>query len=151
MESGTDTWVIVLAAFGGGLAGAILQPLTSYIMQRLQSRETIRKARQRSVRRMIFQYIRHTRRVQAIALTNIQGQRVALDDMPFWEPERIDDKGLHGLVADYNKASSQLFVQATMKPDHSQELMEQLDQRLNELQRKITARMDGLNYPEIDD
>ena len=47
-------WAIVLvAAFGGGLAGAVLQPLVTFWLQRMNSGKDIRKRRERSLRRML--------------------------------------------------------------------------------------------------
>lgn len=48
-------WAIVLvAAFGGGLAGAVLQPVVTYAMDRLRSKERIQKSRERALRRMVM-------------------------------------------------------------------------------------------------
>ncbi len=145
----TDTWVIVLAAFSGGLAGAVLQPLLSYVFERLRAGETIRKGRQRNIRRMVFDYIRFTRRVQGSVLS---GKAPGMEGLPFWEPERIDDATLHDLVVGYNEKSAELFGVGSPLPGKNvdQGRVKQLDGDLNDLQRRITARMDTLNYPEID-
>ena len=45
----SDTVTVLGAAFGGGLAGAVLQPVVSYVLQRAHSGEEIRKGRERVV------------------------------------------------------------------------------------------------------
>lgn len=114
MSGTTDTWVIVVAAFGGGLVGAILQPLLSYAFDRVRAAETIRKNRERSLRRMIFAKIRETRRVQAWAGGIIFGRDPVTDPSPiggpFWEPHRIKNAELFKNVEAYDKRAARLHT-----------------------------------------
>ena len=171
MDSGTDTWVIVLAAFGGGLLGAVLQPALTHILELIRAGATIRKRREQSLRKMLMSQIRegrqflarslrfemahrlgrpldHTERMQLIDQT-MEGTTQKSPDY-LWQPERIEDDGLRNSANDYAQTAADLWGESTMKnPDYSRVIA--LSQRLESLQKQITARMDELNWPESDD
>ncbi len=111
-------WAIVLAAaFGGGLAGAVLQPVVSYGMERLRRGEEIRKSRERSLRRMINHAIAEGRECAMLSFLIEEGLkhcapltpeqigaklneaegRLTWKDMP-WQPDRIKDPALRQLA-----------------------------------------------------
>ena len=157
--NGTDTWVIVLAAFGGGLAGAILQPILSYFMHRLTSGDEIRRDRQRSLRRMLVSEIRWTRKRQAWATSKALEQSLGIDlavgplpfmGGPFWEPERIEDAELRKKVKEYSERGNAIVRATHGAPTIDEAEVKRLDSELNDSQQRITARMDSLNWPEAD-
>ena len=155
MGDTTDTWLIVVAAFGGGLAGAILQPLMSYALDRVRSTETIRKNRERSLRRMLFAKIRATRTVQAWAMTRALEQELGRSPStgslpiggPFWEPHRIKEPELKNKVEEYSGLSASLYT-AGYRLDVGE--IRRLDEKLDALQVEITLTMDDLNWPEAE-
>ena len=167
MNDGSDTWVIVLAAFGGGLVGAVLQPVLSYLFDRLRSETTIRKARQRNNRRMIMAQIREGRGYLASAsmfrlllsaseplvdrVTRIDRLQPEKPAGYLWQPERIDDQTLRDMAVDYNEAAASLYGQIIQEPPDYDET-ERLSELLEVLQVQITTRMDKeLNWPEVED
>lgn len=166
MNDATDTWVIVLAAFGGGLVGAVLQPVLSYLFDRLRSETTIRKTRQRNNRRMITVQIVQGRRVMGYLVTlqlldrserpmdlSERFKRIEeIRDLPkgyLWQPERVDDEKLRTLVDAYADAHMKLSGEMVLAPDY--EKTNRLSEQLDGLQRQITSRMDELNWPEVED
>ena len=54
-----DVAVTVVAAFGGGLAGAILQPLTEYLVGRRRASDERRRADRRDARKIVETEILH--------------------------------------------------------------------------------------------
>lgn len=147
--------VIVVAAFGGGLAGAILQPLMSYALDRVRSKERIRKDRERSLRRMLFAEIRETRRLQAWARSIALGTELNRDlgtgpapfGGPFWEPHRIKHDALRKVVEEYNRLKASLYT-AGYEKDVDE--IRRVDAQLNQLQVEITRIMDEQDWPEAD-
>ncbi len=162
MDNGTDTWVIVLAAFGGGLFGAILQPVVTYAMQWLRSGEEIRKARERHLRRMMEAQMRWSRNLQAVMLiATLSGRdpvafarasgdyEAILGELPPWRPHRIRDEQLSGMATRYTGLNTALM-------DHYREsvaeqaIVEELCNALKKLEPKIDERMDELAWPEAE-
>jgi hypothetical protein len=78
-----DEVVVVEAAFGGGLAGAILQPLTSYAMDGLRSGDRKRMGLERNLRRMITNQILYGMNLKVAIGANayLEGQARSLNWM----------------------------------------------------------------------
>ena len=159
-------WAIVLvAAFGGGLAGAVLAPVMTYLMQRIGSSDQIRKNRERYLRRMIVARIRAGRSAASEALMAIgrafrdptvsgdesASPAVAPQDSPLWQPERISDRDLQKLARRYDKLRNDLRVGARFGNEWVEESLDRLVTEIGGLEEQITARMDELNWPEVDD
>ena len=167
MIDATDTWVIVLAAFGGGLVGAVVQPLLSYFLELLRSKATIRKTRQRNNRRMITVQIVQGRRVMGNLVTSQLLERSGrpmdpserfkrieeLRDLPkgyLWQPERVDDEKLRTMLREYVDTYMKLWGEMLLdSPNY--EKTNRFSEQLDELQRHITSRMDELNWPEVEE
>lgn len=162
-------WAIVLvAAFGGGLAGAVLEPVVTYWLGRIRAAEQRLQRRRRTLRRMLSARIafgRHTMARQIMVFVRLkagtpmdQAEKNQLllegydnvDSMPPWEPERIDDIELRGMAERYNQALGDLLWQLAMDaPDKAE--CDRLSDELEGLQQRIIGRMDELNWPEVDD
>jgi hypothetical protein len=158
-------WAIVLiAAFGGGLAGAVLQPITSYAMDRLRASEQIRKSHERTLRRMIESKIEAAQRVN-VALHVVWGfhqfgspappvrDLLKAEDFPISGPvltsDRIADPELGAMAAEYSKLTTDLVV-AVFFQELDAESVEKLlpmTHRLSELEKTMIRRMDQLNWP----
>ena len=164
-------WVVLLvAAFGGGLAGAVLQPVVTYAMQRLRSVEEIRRRRDQQLRRMVVGQMDRGRRLTQAwhAILNQHLEKDApipfhqrynivnqAEGAPLWEPNRIRDDGLQKMACEYFTAAEELrdlLVEGTFL-DSNEPPNEPLKraQRLETLQPQVTDRMDQLNWPEVDD
>lgn len=159
-----DWAVVLIAAFGGGLAGAVLQPLASHILERLRREEETRKKRERHLRRMLVAQIRLGR--GAVAMTTYakarlqQRQAVSVEELqasltpapggPLWEPQRIPDPQLREDAIKYDDTRAKLDDLLWHQPiDFGRAFP--LAQQLESLQVEITHRMDELNWPEVDD
>ena len=153
-------WAIVLvAAFGGGLAGAVLQPVVSYVLQRARSGEEIRKKRERSFRRMIEGEITWARKeiadlVEAPHPTEEQKLDMVQSDesdegKAGWLLERIADPDLQQMIREHGKLMGALTT-SLLRPSDGGKFAESA-QQLKALQLRITLRMDDLNWPEADD
>jgi len=69
----SETATVLLAAFGGGLADAVLQPVVSHFLDRARAGERIRKRREQSPRRVLVgQMVRGRKLIEA-------WQRVAVE------------------------------------------------------------------------
>ena len=150
----SDTATVLFAAFGGGLAGAVLQPVVSYVLQRVHSGEEISKRRERSLRRMIEAEIHWTsERAGNLILSEVVDVPRAAGEKkegPLWQPERITDPSLQHMAREYYKVGLDLFkLSCSNAPDY--EKANTLFDELEKLQQKITLRMDELNWPEADD
>ena len=149
----SDTVTVLLAAFGGGLAGAVLQPVVSYVLQRIRSGEEIRRMRERSLRRMIEAALLDGRARAADLLLREVGIPVAARERearPLWQPERIPDPSLQRVAREYNEVRVGLFrISSSNAPDYKKAYT--LIGELEKLQQQITLRMDELNWPEADD
>lgn len=168
-------WAIVLvAAFGGGLAGAVLQPVTAFLLQRIRSGEEIRKRREQHLRRMLVgQMVRGRKLIEAWHQIIDHGQ-VAGEPMPFeerkeivrkaewaplwaplWELERIADKQLRQMAGEYFYVAGELgrLLLHGEGPDWHEPGNPPLEmaEKLEDLQWQITLRMDELNWPEADE
>jgi hypothetical protein len=158
-----DWALIMISAFGGGLAGAILQPAAQYLFDRLRSKDEVRRRRERQMRRMLRAYIAWGQKLIAAAtlfhLRDELGQplspqeRAAILELPHfplaWEPQRIGDKELQQGARDCYALALELYAVLTMgAPDGAK--LRQTMERLAELDTQIVARMDELNWPEVD-
>lgn len=158
-------WAIVLvAAFGGGLAGAVLQPVASHLLERIRSKEEIRKRRERHLRRMLTAGMKQGRK--AISVSNLlqsrQARGAAVDPdeirerlrleegMPLWEPERIADSNLRNMACEYMEMEAKLAGLVLYGPFNGPTATA-LTEHLEDLQGEISLRMDELNWPEVDD
>jgi len=162
----SETATVLLAAFGGGLAGAVLQPLITYALQRARAGEEIKKKRERSLRRMIDAEIAHGRGEVGVGILVSGGIRRGAKMNPdellervdalaqrrgvLWQPERIPDTDLRSTVDEYHKVLIRLDA-AFSTSQYDEKLIRQSANQLEELQLKITRRMDELNWPEVDD
>lgn len=159
-----DWAVIVIAAFGGGLAGAVLQPLVLHALERLRREEEIRRRREGHLRRML-----ESRIVMAMALVHGSWQVIMRQDEgpamtwsekmellappasgPVWEPERIKDSSLRQKAESYADAASALF-RALLPTTADAKKVDDLVNQLEALRREIVLRMDELNWPEVQD
>ena len=152
----SDTVTVLLAAFGGGLAGAVLQPVVSYVLQRVRSGEEIRKRRERNLRRMVEWELAWGSRVSAAAVLSPQLTEQHRFDMVkldagkvLWQPERIGDRDLQQMALEYAKLTGGLY-QFALHPGKGEETTD-LHRQLGALQSRIILRMDELNWPEVDD
>lgn len=159
-----DWAVVLIAAFGGGLAGAVLQPVTAHVLERIRREEEIRKSRERTLRRMIAANTAWVGKLLVTAGTlralELRGapapqelrQKLLTPDgsLPPWRPHRIadpalrDSAGRFGILAMdlLNRVSSGQLVDV-----RAAEVMAEL----LALDHQMTARMDELNWPEVDD
>jgi len=152
----SDTVTVLLAAFGGGLAGAVLQPAVSYVLQRVRSGEEIRKRQERSLRRMVEWELAWGSRVSAAVVLSPHLTEQHRFDMVkldagnvVWQPERIGDRDLQQMARECAKLTGGLF-QFALHPGKGEEAAD-LRRQLEALQSRITLRMDELNWPEADD
>jgi hypothetical protein len=163
-------WAIVLfAAFGGGLFGAVLQPVVSFVLQQINSGKEIARRRERSLRRMLNAEIVHGRGLMGFSgvivgrlrtgVHTAQGEMFQhlnalserrLEGAGLWQPERIADADLRSTAKEYNEVLVKLDS-ALFNSKYDEKMILQSGDRLEELQKKITARMDELNWPEVDD
>jgi len=157
-------WAIVLfAAFVGGLAGAVLQPVVTFWLQRMNSGKEIRKRRERSLRRMLNSAMERGRHIATgamralywadagLASTDLKEIKDLLDEVPeyVWQPERIEDHRLRELADEYDENFRDLTLSLSQGLDR--EAVRHLGKNLFELQQQITRRMDELNWPEVED
>lgn len=149
-------WAIVLvAAFGGGLAGAVLQPVTAYVLETIRSKHEIRKRRERGLRRMLEAWLRHGRRIMVAQVRRSTGQRTDSSDLmdpsvPVWQGSRIADPDLRAKAEQYRQTMVELLTLLTsVEPDPLRG--QQLIKELEDLQEQITVCMDELNWPEVDE
>jgi hypothetical protein len=163
-------WAIVLfAAFGGGLAGAVLQPVVIYALQRVRSGEEIRKRRERSLRRMLNSRMNTGRSASALSYKAVLhksgvlleppdvlseldkiGERFVADSAVAWQPERIEDPRLGEMAREYSDKTTLLLLRIA-EPESREDRTVQLRQDLQALEREIARRMDELNWPEVED
>ena len=159
-------WAIVLiGAFGGGLVGAVLQPVVTYVMGRFRSSDQIRRNRERYLRRMMVARIREGRSAALEALAAIgrashcppappeesASPTVPPRDTPLWQPERISDPDLQTLARRYNEVTRDLRVRARFGNQQVKETLPELVTQSEALEVEITRRMDELEWPEVDD
>jgi hypothetical protein len=165
LEGSVPDWAIILiSAFGGGLAGAILQPAAQYLFDRLRSKDEIRRRRERQLRRMLRAQTAWGQKLIAAAtlfrLRDELGQplspqeRAAILELPHsapaWEPQRIGDKQLQQDARDCYALALELYAVVTMGVPDSARLRQTME-RIAQLDTQIVARMDELNWPEVDD
>jgi len=160
---------VLLAAFGGGLAGAVLQPVVSHGLERLRRSEEIRKSRERSLRRMLNSMIiagRETIELSSLIDTRIfAGNPLTYPEIvngwekitqrlesrtALWQPERIENPVLQEAVREYREVWAKLASEI-MSPAPGAQKGAKLVGDLEALQCKITICMDELNWPEVDD
>jgi hypothetical protein len=156
-----ELWIIFLSAFGGGLLGAVLQPLVGHFLEIFRSDRSFRKRRQQELRRMLRGKMGWGRRVMAVAkdaclmqeygrtvpvLDRLQKLTEARPDYDLWEPESIRDDKLRGLALEYDRQSAFLWREAT-EQNVNRQLIDDLVDSLISLQRKISQRMDDLVWP----
>jgi hypothetical protein len=166
-----DWAVVLVAAFGGGLAGAVLQPLASHVLERVRREEEIRKRRERHLRRMVEARI-ESRRTHELALAFVCGfrrlgkpapsAREVIEDherreppppAPTYWPERIPDPHLRQTAIEYGKLVAELTGPLRFQdidPATEDKLL-QLTDRIRPLEEEIVRRMDELNWPEVDE
>lgn len=167
-----DWAVVLVAAFGGGLAGAVLQPLASHVLERLRREEETRKKRERQLRRMIEARIKfrefHEIVLRAVRLLRHRGkralsareviQRLEREEpsppAPSYRPERIPDPHLRQKATQYGELFAEftgpLLLEEEMDSATEDRLLELAD-RINPLEKEIVRRMDELNWPEVDE
>lgn len=159
-----DWAIVLLAAFGGGLAGAVLQPVVSHFLERARSGEGIRKRREQSLRRMVTKRFEFgAGLITAILGVGLRGGMSQDEKLEFvkpipgfmdtlaWEPERIDDVDFRETVTEYYKATSDLRQLFWSAEPLDVAAADELIKQLVELRPRITRRMDELNWPEVED
>ena len=162
-------WAIVLiAAFGGGLAGAVLQPVTSHLLEMIRRGEEIRRRRERSLRRMLQARMEHARTdlivVELMCVYWRAGQPIpSASDLknrvgkpapvPFWAPSRISDPQLRQSATEHDQLFWELSQLLWKRPvgDATSGMVDALVDRFESVEADITRRMDELNWPEADD
>jgi len=168
-----DWAIVLLAAFGGGLAGAVLQPVVSHFLERVRSGEETRKRREQHLRRVLVGQMVHGRKLieawHTVIDRGLEKDSVPFDERykiltragwaplwaPSWELGRIKDDSLRQMATEYFAAADQLgrLVLHGEGPDWHQPPNPPLQaaRQLESLQPQITLRMDELNWPEVDD
>ncbi len=164
MESGTDTWVIVVAAFGGGLAGAVLQPLSSHLLGIAFADRANRRNVEQNLRRMLYALIDQGGRVAGVAWkvearlkqnehpSSMNALREGLRlprEFPLLQLWRIEDSALRGMAEEYMNAMDELR-EFCFDGALTSERLAELAERMTELPREMTLRMDKLNWPEAE-
>lgn len=165
MENGTDTWVIVVAAFGGGIAGAILQPTLAYSMDLLRGKGQRRKAIERNLRRMLTVWLGFTTKAAMMAMEIagrrdfgrptlseveiLQRIRMAEQHFPTWQIERIHDAQLEGL-ADKLYSIALVLPLRLIDPNTTTTWLNDVAGEIGQLRRNIVIRMDELDWPEFE-
>jgi hypothetical protein len=159
-----DTATVIVGAFAGGLAGAILQPVTVYGLDRLRSKDEQRKRKERQLRRMISAWLAFCSEATHLAASVFEQASsafggVSIDDfgsrngisterLPSWEAERIEDREMR-TMATLLHAHTILLVQQM-----STESFDNLGATMaaaTELRPKIIKKMDDLGWPEVQD
>jgi len=159
-----DWAIVLLAAFGGGLLGAVLQPVVNHFLERARSGEGIQKRREQSLRRMVTKRFEFgAGLITAILGVRLRGGMSQDEKLEFvkpipgfmdtlaWEPERIDDVDFRRTVTDYYKATSDLRQLFWSAEPLDVAAADELIKQLVELRPRITRRMDELNWPEVED
>lgn len=159
-------WAIVLvAAFGGGLAGAVLQPVMDHVLQRIRREEETRKRRERHLRRMVVAQMEWARQTVAAIETLHrwlkQGREVSKEwreqaikpdeHSPFWQPERISDPDLREDARLFGSIARDLRSHVRLASSELGIVLVNAIRDLQRLERQMTARMDELNWPEVDE
>ena len=166
MDSGSDTWLIVLAAFGGGLFGAILQPVLTYGMDRMRAGDQRRKAIERNLRRMMTLWLEFTTRVGATAVEIASRrdlgrpalsdaeimQRIRLAERPFptWAAERIRDQTMRDLADALYEMAIKMPIRL-IDPSTSNSELDSAAHEIGRLRHDIVIRMDELDWPEFEE
>jgi len=159
-----DWAVVLVAAFSGGLAGAVLQPLASHILERVRREEVIRRNREKSLRRMLtaaFDYgralaaaghLHYARQHRGATVSQAQMNELTQfpKNMPTWQPERIADPQLREVAEQHSLGLSKL-MDLLLRPAPPVDEIVQLSERLLSLEKKAVRRMDELNWPEVDE
>lgn len=156
-------WAIVLvAAFGGGLAGAVLQPVVACVFRLANSAVRRCKPRTRRLRRMIAGRMEWGRVLGATLVATSWSRRRGLD-VPlsdevlkhvhprptFLFPENwIEPEMRERASAFFAELEKELLPPEVGDDDETR--AERLE-RLNLLGKEILARMDELNWPEVDE
>lgn len=132
----SEAVAVVGAAFIGGLAGAILQPLVEHGLERVRAKELRRKAIESRLRRMISSWLQYANQAAIVGTEILARQdlnlsplnaaeiieRVKLNDHTFlpWEAERIQDPQMRTLADELYATTLgvavQLMTNATALP-----------------------------------
>lgn len=158
-----DMVAIIVSAFGGGLAGAVLQPALTHFLARANRQEEITLERMRRLRGMVEQNLTHGRRLmhasmlrfaaeqrgQAMPISEMYDASKIVDGNYYWQPERIPDEELRRLALQHNQLCTDLFLRL-YKADVPEIERADLRQRIDELAPKLGERMDALNWPVHD-
>lgn len=160
----TDTVVIVTAAFGGGLFGAVLQPLLSYGLQKLTAKDDRRKRVEKHLRRMLTVWLGYALRAAIVAMEIVERRKVGLPPLaekdiysradlgvhfPAWEPERIQDPALRKAAEKLYDTINPLTVRL-FDPNASDQWLDEQGMEIGRLRKAIIVRMDELDWPESD-
>jgi hypothetical protein len=157
----SDAVIVLVAAFGGGLAGAVLQPLVEYQLSRVRRNDEIRKQRERRLRQMIEQDIGFVRQMLLmIAGDTLRVERGEIIDpqdswsqvvLPrkVWQPKRIPVPDLRKMADELDSLPMRLVTE-TAKGGSVLLLFPIIEGRRRDLQDAIIAKMDQLHWPEED-
>jgi hypothetical protein len=157
----TDSTTVLIAAFGGGLAGAVLQPITGFVLARVDSNKAHDRRLARKLRQMVEANLQYGRR---LLIANMLRQpdtagpipwdqiieTVKLEDVPNWLPERIKDEPLRQLATAHNDECMMLYILLTQVPTN-EDHRETAAKRIDALAPEIIQRMDDLRWPEVEE
>ncbi len=162
----SDTGTVLIVAFGGGLAGAVLQPVVQYALDRLRSGHERRLARERSLRRMLLPFLAYADRLALAAgftaAYKANGKESPLsksalldsltshEQLPAWEVVRIEDNGLRALCEELYQVVSMLMPGVLSDTDATPDQLNAEAKRLTDVRTSICLRMDALDWPEVD-
>jgi hypothetical protein len=164
-----DSAVVLVAAFGGGLAGAVLQPVISYVLETIRRKDEAREDRKRSLRRMIEEEFNWGRGLVAASKEMasrgadeghhpLPAERLSIlkdagEERPTWQNWRIRDRSLRSRVEKYlgtARVVRELLERGPM-PDPGEPPYRELLAALRDLERlevEIMKRLDKLNWPD---
>lgn len=150
--NGTEAWLIVVSAFGGGLAGAILQPILAFGLDRVGSKDRRRKVIEQHLRRTVTRWLEFTTRAARTAIEIAARRdlnrsvlsdgeivaRLRLNDQPFptWEAERIRDAEMRQLADQLYDISVKLPMEL-LDPATSTERLDERAKTIGDLRRRI--------------
>jgi len=159
-----DWAIILISAFGGGLAGAVLQPVVSHVMERVRFNTETRKRREQHLRRLLVDEMAWaTKLIQAwhtILICQQIDQPMPFQERnalvkeagwpPMWKVERIADTSLREWASQHFAMALDLSDRVLRGPQPNPGEATKLSQQLEALQSQIIGRMDDLNWPEVD-
>lgn len=162
-----ETAVVILAAFSGGLGGAVLQPVVQYVVDRRKNSDERIAARRRNIQRMLLVHLAFGRKVAtsatSIAAYKDVGKPFPLskedildviktpDPLPPWEVERIDDEQLQTAARSFEDVVFSLTPDVLFDEDVTAESLKIRAEHLTVLSKEIIERLDALAWPVLEE